>query len=90
MCGLQIDSGGRKERTQELVCFGIRASTGESPQMRDALDILSRFTLSSHCVSAGMVSVTLCDTCISVCLHIMLCMSMSMLYMHAHECLLLC
>ena len=51
------DGGMRKERIQECVCFGIRASTGEPSQLRDTLDILSRFTHPSNCLSAGRISV---------------------------------
>lgn len=37
----------RDERTHECVCFGIRASTVEPPQMGDTVDVLSRFTTQS-------------------------------------------
>lgn len=75
----------RKERTQECVyVFGIRASTGEAPQMGDTLDIISRFTThSSDCLFTSRyvrcVCVRLCDICSSVCpclyvyLHILSC-----------------
>lgn len=50
MCGLERARQwrGREERTQECVCFGIQASTGETPQMGDTLDILFCFT--THCL----------------------------------------
>lgn len=80
----------RKERTHKCVCLGIRASTGDPPQMGDTLDILSHFTThSSNCLfTSRYVRVCLCDVCISVCpclyiyLHI-LCVR-SCLTVHGH------
>lgn len=47
-CFRENETVEREERTRECVCFGIRASTGETPQMGDTLDI--RFCFTTHCL----------------------------------------
>lgn len=60
------ETGGREDR-KECACSGIRASTGEPPQMGDTLDILSAFTThSSNCLFTSRYVLRCVCLCVSL------------------------